>query len=98
MNIVFTYSLLYPIIFTILLFVAIQVIINTPQFRKYISFCKFISRMRRNTGPLSHLMLGITKRFSIFDIESCLIQTIQMMNSFEYEIILFQKQENHTAI
>ena len=77
---------------------AIQVIINTPQFRKDISFCKFISRMRRNTGPLSHLMLGITKRFSIFDIESCLIQTIQMMNSFEYEIILFQKQENPTAI
>ena len=98
MNIVFTYSLLYPIVFTILLFVAIQVIINTPQFRKHIYFCKFISRMSRNTGPLSHLILGITKRFSIFDIESCLIQTIQMMDSFEYEIRLFQKQDTPTAI
>ena len=54
--------------------------------------------MRRNTGPLSHLILGITKRFSIFDIEGCLIQTIQMMDSFDYEIRLFQKQETPTAI
>ena len=38
------------------------------------------------------------KRFSIFDIENCLIQTIQMMDSSEYEIRLFQKQETFTAV
>ena len=38
------------------------------------------------------------KRFSVFDIESCLIQTIQMMDSSAYDIRLFQKQETLTAI